>query len=98
MHLAFNSITTIPELTTNKDQTGPIYLDEEEFRKIKKEPGSTEPFSMTVCRLGDFSPIFNSYQLNFGSYKESHAAQRYAGTNKDRGFKTFVGWYVDTLV
>lgn len=91
-------VSKVPSDTTNKDQTGPLYLDEEEYRKIKKKPGSTEPLSMTVYRLDDFSHIFNSYQLKFDSYKETHLARRYAGTNKDRGFKTFVGWLVDTLV
>jgi hypothetical protein len=78
-----------------KDQNGRLYLDEEEFKKVKKETGCAGCFSMTEFRLyGHFN--FNPFNLN--NYPFSHVALGYNDNhNKDRGFKTLLGWIVDTL-
>ena len=90
-------VSRIPSDATKRDQKGSLYLDEEEFKKVKKKSGCTGCFSTTEFRLFGYRPTFNFNPLNLDSYAKSHVALNYDDHNKERGFKTLIGWIVDTL-
>jgi len=91
-------VSRIPSDTAKKDQTDSLYLDEEDFKKVKKESGCDGCFSMTEFRLYGYRPPFNFNPFNLNNYPISHVALSYDDNhNEDRGFKTLLGWIVDTL-
>ena len=73
-----------------------MYLDEEEFKKVKKETGGAGYFSMTEFRLSFYGPSFHFNPFKLNNYTKSHMALIYDDHSKDRGFKTLLGWIVDT--
>jgi len=87
-----------PSDIAKKDQEGSLYLDEEEFKKVKKESGCAGYSPRTEFRLSGYRPPFNFRPFNFKNYPISKVALSYDDNhNKDRGFKTLLGWIVDTL-
>jgi len=90
-------ISKIPSDTTNKDQNGSLYLDAQQFQKINKESSFAGCFSMTTFRLCGYRPVFNDGRFTPVNFSKSHVALNYDDHNADRGFKTLVGWIVDTL-
>ena len=83
--------------TSEKNQEVSLYLDEEEFKKVKKETGCAGYFSMTDFQLPGYRSNFNFNLSNLVNNPKSQVALNYDDHNKDRGFKTLVGWIVDTL-
>lgn len=90
-------ISKIPSDTTNKDQKGSLYLDAEQFKKIKKESSCAGCFSMTTFRLCGYRPVVNYVRFIPVNFSKSYAFLNYDDHSADRGFKTLVGWIVDTL-
>ena len=91
-------VSRIPSDIAKKDQKDSLYLDEEEFRKVKKESGCTGCFSMIEFRLDGYRSFFNFTPFNLSSHSMSHVALSYNDNHdKEKGFKTLLGWIVDTL-
>jgi hypothetical protein len=91
-------VLRIPSDTAKKDEKNSLYLDEKEFRKVKKESGCTGCFSMTEFRLDGYRPFLNFNPFNLSIQPISQVAISYDDNHtKDRGFKTLLGWIVDTL-
>jgi hypothetical protein len=91
-------VSRIPSDIAKKDQKGSLYLNEEEFKKVKKGSGCAGCFSMTGFRLCSYKPSFKFSPFNLSNYAISHGALSYDDSHdKDRGFKTLLGWIVDTL-
>ena len=90
-------ISKIPSDTTNKDQKGSLHLDAEQFKKIKKESSCSRCFSMSTFRLMGYRSFVNNGRFNPVNYSKSHVTLNYEDHNAYRGFKTLVGWIVDTL-
>ena len=94
----YMSVSKIPSDIARKDQKGSLYLDEEEFKKVKKESGCVGYFSITEFRLYGYNPSYSFSSITFDNPKITHVARSYNDNhNKDRGFKTLLGWIVDTL-
>lgn len=86
-----------PPANAKKEQNGPLYLNDEALKRIKRNSGSIESFSMTAFRFSGISPtpkFIRTYPPNF---IKSYVSESYDGHKIDRGIKTFVGWIVDTL-
>jgi hypothetical protein len=86
-----------PPANTKKDQTGSLYLDGEKLKRVKKESGCIEYFSMTAFRLSGISPTHKFISPNPVSYIKAYVTDSYDGHIVDRGFKTFVGRIVDAV-
>lgn len=100
MHITpvdYMPVSKIPSDTTKKDQKGSLYLDAEEFKKVKKGSNCEGCFSMTEFSLCGYMPAVNYSPINLVNHPQSHMALNYDDHNKDRGFKTLVGLIIDTL-
>jgi hypothetical protein len=91
-------VLRIPSDTAEKHEKNSFYLDEEEFRKVKKRSDCTGCFSMTEFRLDDYRSFFNFTPFNLSNHPMAHVALSYNDSHdKERGYKTLLGWIVDTL-
>jgi len=91
-------VSKIPSDIGRKNKKGSLYLDEEEFKIIKKESGCAGCFSMVEFRFCAYIPSYNLSPFNLDNPTITHVARNYNDNhNKDRGFKTLLGWIVDTL-
>ena len=91
-------VSRIPSDIAKKDQKGSLYLDEEEFKKVQKESGCAGCFSMIEFRFYAYNPSYNFSPFTLDNPTITHVARSYNDNhNKDRGFKTLLGWIVDTL-
>jgi hypothetical protein len=91
-------IQRIPSDVTKRDQKGSLYLDEDELKKVSKESGQPGYFTTTEFRLTGVESAFNNEIPKFGNFPYSAVARKYDGQSRECGFKTFIGWIVDTVV
>ena len=91
-------IPKAPSDIFKKDQTITIYVDEKELKKVKKESGCAECFPMVEFQRSGFKPTINYNPLNIDNYLKPLVAGSYHDHNVKRGFKTFLGMIVDTLI
>jgi len=91
-------VSRIPSDIAKKDQKDSLYLDEEEFKKVKKESGCAGCFSMTEFRLDGYRSFFDFTPFSLSNHPMAHVTLSYnENHNNARGFKTLLGWIVDTL-
>ena len=81
-------------------RTNSLYVDEEDFKKIGEEfrySSQCPKVELALCFRDDLDRI-SSPGLNIGRYSQTPAIDTYSRAGKDRGFKTYVGWLIDTIV
>ena len=83
--------------TMTKDQTGALYLDGKEFKRVKKESACIGHFPVTEFRFSGVSHTHKFIPTNPNNFIKSYVTENYEGHKIERGVKTFVGWIVDTL-
>ena len=81
-------------------RTNSLYIDEEDFKRIRKELGNSSRYPKVELPLSfreDLDRI-SSPGLNMDPYSQTPAIDTYSRAGKDRGFKTYVGWLIDIIV
>jgi hypothetical protein len=93
-------VQMVPPARAIPPRTKSLYVDEEDFKKIRKEFGHSSQYpkvELALCFRDDLDRI-SSPGLNIGRYSQTPAIDTYSRVGKDRGFRTYVGWLIDTIV
>jgi hypothetical protein len=93
-------VLRVPPGRTGPPSTSSLYIDEEDFEKIGKEFGLSSLYPKVGLALSFREHLnrINSPDLNVGRHLQTPAIDTYSRVNKHRGFRTYVGWLIDTVV
>ena len=93
-------VLRVPPGRTGPPNTSSLYIDEEDFEKIGKKFGLSSQYTEVGLALSFSEHLnrINSSDLNVRRHLQTPAIDTYSRVDKDRGFKTYVGWLIDTVV